>query len=332
MKKKPTLEQVIKLAAQLSPEDRQELFLFIAQRPDSAIKTSVEARLPLSPEAKKQFDEAAKTDHMIVVVSDKGKVVKVFQRGRLLFQVTFNPENFVRSRMETHSWKDRLDTAVINAEVQRALDLMDRTDVSKTELEDQNRQLTLKVFEKHAISLAGDILRMLPTFARMLSETGVFIAEVGYGNRMAAQSGFHKLSLDGAIKALEPEWKQIKEFLNVQPGGRLNVRHIWTAADRLCLPKLHERLKPIWTEAKKIAKEARKSKELTRRQKWKEEVAKVYEDENLPDDLMDHLILPDEWKPSDIALVHAGRICLPQVSPPYSLKTLRENLRLSKRK
>jgi hypothetical protein len=40
--KKPTLEQVIKLAAQLSPEDRQELFLFIAQRPDSAIKTSVE--------------------------------------------------------------------------------------------------------------------------------------------------------------------------------------------------------------------------------------------------------------------------------------------------
>ncbi|HKG46373.1 MAG TPA: hypothetical protein VKB02_06595 [Pyrinomonadaceae bacterium] len=330
--KKPTLEQVIKLAAKLSPKDRQELFVFIAQRPDSAIKTSVEARLPLSPEAKKQFDDAAKTDHMIVVVSDKGKVVKVFQRGRLLFQVTFNPENFVRSRMEIHSWKDRLDTVVINAEVQRALDLMDKTDMTKTELEDHNRQLTLEVFEQHAISLAGDILRMLPTFARMLSETGVFIAEVGYGNRLVAQSGFPKITLEGVIRALEPEWKQIKEFLNVQTGGRINVRHIWSKVDHLCLHKNHERLKPIWTEAKKIARQARKSKETTRRQRWKEEVAKIYEHENLPDDLIDHAAPPNELPPSDLALLHAARICVPQVSPPYKLKTLRENLRLAKRK
>jgi hypothetical protein len=330
--KKPTLEQVIKLAAKLSPEDRQQLFVFIAQRPDSAIKTSVQALQPLSPAEKKKFSEAAKTDRLYLLASNDGRVVKVFQRGRLIFQVSFDPENFVRSRMEIHSWKDRLDTAEVNAQVRRALDFMDRTDVTKTELEDQNTKITREVFEKHAIGLASDILKMLPTFALLLSDTGVFIAEVGYGNRLVAQIGFHKLTLEGAIKALQPEWKQIKEFMNLQTGGRLNVRHIWTAADRLCLPKHHERLKPISTEAKKIAREARKSKELTRRQKWKGEVAKVYEDENLPDDLMDHLIFPDEWKPSDIALVHAGRICLPQVSPPYSLKTLRETLRLSKRK
>jgi hypothetical protein len=184
--------------------------------------------LPLSPEGKKKFDEAAKRDQMIVIITSKGRVAKVFQRGRLIFNVAFDPENFVRSRMEIHSSKDDLDTAEINAQVQRALDFMDRTDVTKAELEDQNRKITREVFEKHAIGLANDILTMLPTFALMLSDTGVFIADVGYRNRLAAQTGFHKLTLEGAIKALEPEWKQIKEFLNLQTGGRINVRHVWT--------------------------------------------------------------------------------------------------------
>ncbi len=330
--KKPTLKQVIKLAAQLSPEDRQELFLFIAQRPDSAIKTSVQALQPLSPDEKKKFNEAAKTDRLYLLASNDRKVVKVFQRGRLIFQVSFDPENFVRSRMEISSWKDSQDTGWINAETQRALDLMDRTDVTKAELEDRTKQTMREVFEKYSIGLAGDILGMLPTFAKMLSAGGVFIADLGYNNRLAAQRGFPKYTLEEAIKGLEPEWKQIKEFLNVQPGGRINVRHIWTAADYLCLQKHHERLKPIWTEAKKIARQARKAKEMTRRQRWKEQVAKVYEGENLPDDLIDHTAPPDELQPSDLALLHAARICMPQVSPPYSLKTLRENLRLSKRK
>jgi len=324
---KPTLEQVIKLAAKLSPEDRQDLFLFIAQQPDSAIKTSVKAPITLSPDEQRKFDEAAKTDRFYPLANDG--VALIFQRGRLLFKVVFN---FIRSRMEIHSWKDSEDTEWINSETQRALGFMDRTDVTKAELEDQLRIQMWKVFEKYAIGLADDILRMLPKFARILSEAGVFIADVGYRNRLAGETGFHKYTLDEAIKALEPEWKQIKEFLNLQTGGRINVRHHWTKADYLCLHKTHERLKPIWTEAKKIAREARKSKEITRRQRWKEEEIGTYKSENLPDDLIDHVAPPDEWRPSDLALLHAARICVPQVSPPYSLKTLRENLRLSKRK
>jgi len=330
--KKPTLEQVIRLAAKLSPEDRQELFLFIAQRPDSAIKTSVQAVQPLTPDEKKKFNEAAKTDRLYLLASNDRKLVKVFQRGRLIFQVSFDPENFVRSRMEISSWKDSQDTDWINAETQRALDLMDRADVTKAELEDQTKQIMRETFEKYSIALAGDILRMLPTFARMLSAGGVFIADIGYNNQLAAQRGFQKYTLEEAIKGLEPEWKQIKEFLNVQTGGRINVRHIWTAADYLCLQKEHERLKPIWQEAKRIARDARKSKDITRRQRWKEQVADFYKAENLPDDLIDHAAPPNELQPSDIALLHAARICMPQVSPPYKLKTLRENLRLSKRK
>jgi hypothetical protein len=329
MKKKPTLEQVIKLAAQLTPDERQDLFIFIAQLPDSAIKTSVEARLPLPPDEKKKFDEAARTDQMVVVVS--GKVASVFQKGRLIFKMSFDPENFVRSRMEIRSWKDSEDTAAVNEKMQRALDLMGRTDVTTADLEDHTRQTLRKAFEEQAIEVAGDISRMLPTFARMLSEAGVLIADFGNRNLRAAQRGYRKHTLEEAIQLLEPEWKQIKEFLNLQTGGRINVRHIWTRADYLCLQKRHERLKPIWREAKRIAREARKSKEVTRQQRWKEQVAEVYKAENLPDDLIDHVTPPDEWPPSDLALVHAARICLPQVSPPYSLKKLKEKLRLSKR-
>jgi hypothetical protein len=326
--KKPTLKQVIKLASQLSPEDRQELFLFIARRPDSAIKTSVQVPFTPSPDEKRKFDEAAKTDRYHVLASDSGATV--FQRGRLIFKVVFYPKNFLRSRMEIHSWKDSQDTDWVHSEVRRALDLMDRTDVTKAELEDRTRKTMREVFEKQAIELAGDISRMLPTFALILSEAGIIIADFGNRNRLASVRGHRKHSLEEAIKLLEPEWRQIKAFLSLEPGGRINVRHIWTKTDYLCLHKNHERLKPIWREAKRIAREARKSKEVTRQQRWKEQIAEVYKAENLPDDLIDHAAPPNEWKPSDIALVHAGRLCVPNASPAYSLKRLKEKLKLAK--
>jgi hypothetical protein len=327
--KKPTLKQVIKLASQLSPEARQELLLFIAQLPDSAIKTSIQVPFTISPDEKGKFDEAAKTDRYHVLASDR--VAAVFQRGRVIFQVTFYPENFLSSRMEVHSWKDSEDTQWVHSEVRRALDLMDRTDVTQDELENRTRKEMHSAFEKQAIELAGDISRMLPTFARMLSEAGTIIADFGNRNRLASVRGHRKHTLEEAIKLLEPEWRQIKAFLSLEPGGRINVRHIWTKTDHLCLYKNHERLKPIWQEAKRIAREARKSKEVTRQQRWKQQVAEVYKAENLPDDLIDHAAPPNEWKPSDIALVHAGRLCMRDVSPPYSLKVLKEKLKLSKR-
>lgn len=62
--KKTTLKQVSKLASQLSPEERQQLFLLLAELPDSHVQVSVEKRLRLPPAEKKKFDEAAKTDRM----------------------------------------------------------------------------------------------------------------------------------------------------------------------------------------------------------------------------------------------------------------------------
>ncbi|MEK6282037.1 MAG: hypothetical protein AABN95_16910 [Acidobacteriota bacterium] len=77
--KKTTLEQVSKLASQLSPEERQELIHFLAELHDSDIQTSVKLSLPLAPKEKKKFDEAAKTDRMYVL--SYGQFAAVFKEG-----------------------------------------------------------------------------------------------------------------------------------------------------------------------------------------------------------------------------------------------------------
>lgn len=57
--------------------------------------------------------------------------------------------------MEIRSWKDSQDTEPVHSEVQRALDLMGRTDVTKAELEDRTRKTMREVFEKQAVELCG---------------------------------------------------------------------------------------------------------------------------------------------------------------------------------
>ena len=87
----------------------------------------------------------------------------------------------------------------------------------------------------------------------------------------------------------------------------------------------YDRLKPIWREAKKIAKAAQMSKERTRQQRWKEEVMTIYQEQDLPADLIDLLAIPQATPPADLALAHAARICIPDAA--YSLKVLKAKLK-----
>ena len=154
---------------------------------------------------------------------------------------------------------------------------------------------------------------------------------MGHYNTFSDQTGQRKKTLEEMTKELEPFWRAIKEILNVTPGGRQNIRHKWSPTDFVCLDVHYERLKPIWQEAKKTARAALKSREATRRKRWKEEVSAIYADEALPNDLIERLAPSEETAPADLALEHAGRLCLPDVNPPYSLKVLKEKLRELKR-
>jgi hypothetical protein len=103
-------------------------------------------------------------------------------------------------------------------------------------------------------------------------------------------------------------------------GGARNVKHVWTDKERACLAAKYAELQPIWIEAKRIARHAQESPEAKRQQEWRKEVLAVYDD--LPIDLLERFVAlrADDAKPSDIAVIHAGRLCLP---PNVTLSVIR---------
>lgn len=123
----------------------------------------------------------------------------------------------------------------------------------------------------------------------------------------------------------EKDWNLIKPLIGVQTGGARNVKHKWTDTDRACLATRYAELQPIWIEAKKIAKNAQDSLEGTRRKNWRKEVLAVYD--TLPADLLERFVAlrADDAKPSDIAILHAGRLCLPE-TVELSVGRLRKEL------
>lgn len=114
-------------------------------------------------------------------------------------------------------------------------------------------------------------------------------------------------------------------------GGARNVKHIWNDQDRACLANKYTELQPIWIEAKRIARVAQNSAEITRKKDWRNEVSGVYP--NLPKDLLEKFatLKGDDSKPSDIALAHAARLCLPP-NVQLSIPRLRAELRTWKNK
>jgi hypothetical protein len=114
-------------------------------------------------------------------------------------------------------------------------------------------------------------------------------------------------------------------------GGAHNVKHVWNDNDRECLASKYAELQPIWIEAKKIARIAQNSTETTRKREWRKEVLAVYT--NLPPDLLERFttLRADDAKPSDIAVLHAGRLCLPR-NVELSIVRLRKELTAWKNK
>jgi hypothetical protein len=320
----PTLEQVKKLAAQLLPEDRLQLFHFISDLPDSGIASGqIDPPSPLlSPEDKKTVEESATLNDPIIVYTET--YASIFLKGRPIFTLYFYPENYRQSRMEIPSWKDAEPTDRVKAELRRALELGGQKDTTEEEITEAVKRSLLDVFEAQTTGLSRAISALLPKLIELLFFGGLTVVELRHTNAFADQSGQRKKTLDEMVKALEPFWRQIKGLLYLSPGGRQNLKHKWSPTDYVCLEVHYERLKPIWREAKKAARVARNSKEPTRQKRWKEAVAAIYQEENLPSDLIERLIPPEDMPPADLALIHAGRLCVPGVS--YSLKVLKEKL------
>jgi hypothetical protein len=123
----------------------------------------------------------------------------------------------------------------------------------------------------------------------------------------------------------QKDWELLKPVIGISTGGPRNVKHVWTDNDRECLASRYAELQPIWIEAKKMAKAAQESREERRKREWKKAVLAVYE--SLPADLLERFanLRHDDAKPSDIAILHAARLCLP-ANVELSVVRLRKEL------
>jgi len=171
------------------------------------------------------------------------------------------------------------------------------------------------------------VVENLPNIVAMIIEKVVYTTIYAARNELsdileAPKLKFSAKEIHDAL--LQPEWERLKSIAVATPGGARNIKHIWTDEERECLAANYGRLKPIWVEAKRIAKHAQKSKEPTRSHRWREEVKRAYPD--LPSELIERLAIPrsDDAKPADIALTHAASLCLP-VS--YTTRRLRTELK-----
>src|SRR2546423_13413 len=110
----PNLEQVKRLAEQLSPEERKQLWKHLADLPDSDIQ-SLDLQ-PTSTEGAEQKDVVTVDGDSYVLIYTETTVIVILAK-RPIFQVTFHPENYRLSQMEIRSWKDALPTERMREQV-----------------------------------------------------------------------------------------------------------------------------------------------------------------------------------------------------------------------
>jgi hypothetical protein len=321
----PTLEQVKELAKRLTPEERKQFFNFLADLPDSGIQTgSIDPPSPLlSPEDKQKVEAMADTDQTVIVYTET--CASIFLRGRPMFQVFFYPENFRQSRMEIYFRNAAPPRERVVEEVREIIRLHENRELPEEAAIEAAKKADAEVYEAHMQGLANGLSARLGHLVYILYEGGLKVVEIANVNHFADYSEQPRKTLDEVVRELEPFWRHIKAHMNLTPGGRQNIKHTWRMRDYACLSVHYDRLKPIWREAKRIAKEAQNSKERTRQKRWKEEVAAIYQEQDLPADLIDLLEVPQATPPADLALTHAARKCIPEAT--YSLKVLKEKLR-----
>src|SRR5229473_5237987 len=96
------LEQVRELATKLSPEDRLQLWQYLADLPDSGVQSgNLEA-----PETTLDGESAEGANQDLPVMVSTPTSATLFLKSREILQVTFRPENYRQSQMEIRSWKD----------------------------------------------------------------------------------------------------------------------------------------------------------------------------------------------------------------------------------
>jgi hypothetical protein len=333
------LKQVKNLIDDLSPVEQLQLLGHLLQ-----LRVRLNAQLN-----ERQPDEAIDPTETIVIGEESGPTalfrwfrdsdgsVVIHMGDNEVFRGMFQPFNYVEAAIE--KWQSEGRFQELKTKVRRELERKGRDEFARqnrpvdNEFAERTNSFADKwslatirrVTEEAAQRMNDNLGPAMGMVLRKVIEAGMFSG----ANQLQALFDEPSGKLTAAKikqRVFKWDWERLKPILGISHGGAGERESLWTDSVCECISTNHERLKPIWREAKKVAKSAKASREPKRREAWAAAVLGTYPD--LPPDLVDRLSAPrsEDAKPADIALLHAARQCY--VSS--STKTLRKQIRLWK--
>lgn len=202
------LEEVTKLAAQLSAEDRVLLFNSIIQ----SFKEPPQGAL----EETKQTESTTVDGERFVLMSTNATAV-IMYRGRLVFKVVFDPDSFRQSRLEMPGWKDAPASPQVKEQIQSTLRSRGMPELEEEELTALVKLSSLGLFEAETDRIAREVSARLPHFTQLLFDAGIKIIELAVRSDFAERTGQRKKTLEETVKILDPYWRLIQAHLNLAP-------------------------------------------------------------------------------------------------------------------
>lgn len=334
MPKKVTLEQVHKLAETLSQPERLQLFTLLANLPDSGIKY-VPPMEPPPPLTKDEREALQQVTYQYSVRIEDGYLIYLIE-GREVFRAKFDAENYADvfyEKLKTErvflklsdEQRERVKATLREVVGEEKMVMSDR---KWKRLETQClKEMGQKILKDSLAYSAQQMANKLPQAVALVFERINQASHFAGANQLrdVLQLPQQKFSAEQIREALYGrEWGHLKQMFGITQGGARNIKHRWTDKQRQCLADNYGRLKPIWLEAKRIARDAQGAKESSRRLRWAEAVSATYPE--LDTDLIARLA-PDssDARPADIALTHATRICIP--GKTFSTRKLREEIK-----
>jgi hypothetical protein len=263
--------------------------------------------------------------------------------GREVLRIKFNPENYSESTFEqlkdkalqftaTGDGRDKLRGSIreyIESQGMTATEEeIDR--IEKESLQQYARKVLREAITQLAATINDNMSQVaIAVLAKIVQAAGFSVANLLHDTLRMPEAKLKASDVQSII--YKPEWDRLKTIIGLQSthGGARNVKHDWTPSELDCLVENYEVLSPIWREAKRIARLARKSPEASRRNNWRAEVLRAYPD--LPSELLDRFqhLRADDAKPSDIALIHAKIKC--GVMETYTARELSDKIRETRR-
>jgi hypothetical protein len=271
--------------------------------------------------------------------------VRISLEGVEVLRVLFNSENFARGLFEnlkqgnrrfislSEEMRRKMHERVRERYTQEGLEANDEL-ISKLE-EQTLRELEIE-FVKDSIEISRNMVsEKLTDFVIAFWEKLLNLATFTGANALRdlvnlPEQKYSTKMIETSLYRLERE--RLKALIGspTTRGGAHNVKHDWTDDERACLVAKYEELRPIWIEAKRLARDAQKSRERPRKKEWRNEVLRAYP--QLPADLLERFSSPraDDAKPADIAVIHAKREC--GVTEDYTPRHLRDQIKAWKLK